>query len=91
MSDSSDAGIYRSGGSKAMHMKRACRGMQRCDFMGEEKKKRRCGNDQGNDNDLEEDEEVTPPKRDVRVCPPCGKLRSLISAPYICEPESDPA
>jgi hypothetical protein len=27
----------------------------------------------------------------VRVCPPCGKLRSLISAPYICEPESHPA
>jgi len=92
MSDSSDAGIYRSGGSKAMHMKRACRGMQRCDFMGAGKKKKGGGgNDQGNDDDLEEDEEVTPPKCDVRVCPPRGKLRSLISAPYICEPESDPA
>ena len=93
MSDSSDAGIYRSGGSKAMHMKRACRGMQRCDFMEGNRGggKRGGGNDQGNDDDLEEDEEVTPPKCDVRVCPPRGKLRSLISAPYICEPESDPA
>ena len=93
MSDSSDASIYRSGGSKAMRMKGACRGMQRCDFTGGNRGggKRGGENDPGNDDDLEEDEEVPPPKCCVRVCPPCGKLRSLISAPYICEPESHPA
>jgi hypothetical protein len=72
MSDSSDATIYRSCGSKAMRMKGACRGMQRCERLergfficrsaspprrGDEGRRRSASGD-----DLEEDEEVTPSK-----------------------------
>jgi hypothetical protein len=63
MSDSSSAAIYRSCGSKAMRMKGACRGMQRCDFTSAEVPPlkgvatRGGGGVRGGD-DLEEDEEV---------------------------------
>jgi hypothetical protein len=74
MSDSSSAAIYRSCGSKAMRMKGACRGMQRCDFTSAEVPPlqgvatRGGGGVRGGD-DLEEDEEVTPSTCYTRVKP----------------------